>query len=188
MKKGLKYKPIPNEIRLLVVASSAIISAGVANGRNIPVVFVPSDSDHRIDDIISFHKNIQEGSCSTILGLTSDKKYAILTLDFQDPIKQRVILFFDIIKFGFVVEQIMYSQCLFLTVGDEKSNLALSIDQSRILVDVFCDDFKEVWANTFKEEFTKYLRRKYKLSKQQSFESFDKMLAEWDVVKKFRLN
>ena len=188
MKIGSKYISDPNEIRLLVAASSAITSIGVANGRNIPVVFVPSDANKKIDDIISFHENVKDGNCITTWGLTTNKEYAVLYLDFQDPIKQRVILFFDIIKFGIVVEQIMHSQCMFLTIGDENSKLSLCMNQKKLLVDVFCDDFKDVWSIVFKDKYAKYLRKKYKLSKKQSLEYFDKILEEWDILKKFRLN
>ena len=188
MKRESKYKSTPDEIKLLVAASSAITAIGVANGRNIPVIFVSSDENKKIDDIIAFHENIKEGNCITSWGLTDHNDYAVLYLDFQDPIKQKVILFFDIIRFGIVVEQIMYSQCMFLTIGDEKSKLSLCIDQKKLLVDVFCDDFKDIWSIVFRDKYSKYLRKKYKLSKKQSCEYFDKILKEWDILKKFRFN
>lgn len=188
MKRFSKYKSTPNEIRLLVTASSAIASVGVANGRNIPVVFVPSDDDKKIDNIVSLHENIKEGTCFTSWGITADKKFAVLHLDFQVPVKQKVILFFDIIKFGIVVEQIMHSQCMFLTIGDEASKLSLCMGNKRILIDVCCDEFKDEWSDIFREEYAKHLKKKYKFSKKDALECFDKILKEWDILKKFRMD
>ena len=187
MKVKTKYKASPNEIRLLVAASSAISTVGVANGRNIPVVFVPSDEDKKIDNIISFHKNVKEGNCISSWGLTSDKKYVILYLDFQDPIKQKVILFFEIIKFGIVAEQIMYSQCLYLTIGDETSKLSSCMNQERLLIDVYCEDFKTIWNDIFKKEYSKHLKKEYKISKKQSRDMFEQIIKEWDILKKLRI-
>ena len=187
MKLRKKYKAESDEIRLLVAASSTISTVGVANGRNIPVIFVPSDENKKIDSIISFHKNISEGNCISNWGLTSNNQFVILCLDFQDPIKQKVILFFDIIKFGIVVEQVMHSQCLFLTIGDETSRLSLCMEQERLLVDVYCDDFKPIWNETFKKKYSQHLRKKYNVSKKQSIEMFEKILSEWDIIKKLRI-
>ena len=188
MKTYHKYKPSTDEICLLVTASSTIASVGVANGRNIPVVFVKSDDNKIIDNIISVHENFKEGNCTTGWGITSDKKFALLYINFQNPIKRKLILFFDIIKFGIVVEQIMHSHCMFLTIGDETSKISLCMEQKRILMDVYCDDFKDAWTNLFREQFSKYLRKKYKFSKKKSLECFDKILEEWDIIKKLRID
>ena len=186
--KGLsKHISQADDIRLPVVASAAITCVGVANGRTIPVVFVSPDEKNIINNIIDMHETIQEGNCLSTWGLTHDKKYVILSLDFQNPISQKVFVFFEIIKFGIVVEQIMYSQCTFLTVGNENSKLSSSMDQKRILIDLDCDDFKDIWSKTFKEVYSKHLRKKHNMSKKQSFRIFDKMLQEWDIFKKLRL-
>ena len=187
MESWSKYIATTDEIRSLVLSSSAIAVSGVANGRNIPVVFVSPDENNKIKDIIDFHEKINEGNCITTWGLTSNKEH-VLYLDFQDPIKQKVVLFFDIIRFGIVVEQIMYSQCMFLALGDENSKLSLCMDQKKILIDIYCDDFKNIWVNVFREKYSKHLRKKYKFSKRQSLEYFDRILKEWNVLKKIRLN
>ena len=106
MQMRKKYKAETDDIRLLVSASLAISTVGVANGRNIPVVFVPSDESKKTDSIISFHKNVSEGNCISNWGLTSNNQFVILCLDFQNPIKQKVILFFDIIKFGLLLNKL----------------------------------------------------------------------------------
>lgn len=187
MKGCYKYKSSPDEIRLLVAASAAIASVDIANGRNIPVVFVPSDDKNKINEIISLHENIKEGNCSTSWGITPDKKFTLLYLDFQNPVKQKVILFFDIVRFGIVVEQIMHSQCMYLAIGDEASKLSLCMGQKRIFIDVYCDGFKDAWPNIFRTQYAKHLKRKYKISKKEALECFDKILKEWDILKRMRL-
>ena len=103
MKNKTKYKPTLNDLILTVVSSATVASEAVANGRNVPVVFVKSDENHKIDEIIKIHKNIKDGNCQFVWGTTEDNKYALLRVDFENPVQQRVAIIFDIInlKLGF---------------------------------------------------------------------------------------
>lgn len=187
MKDWTKWKPENGDIILPVVASASIASVGVANGRNIAVVFVPSDPDQKIDHIISIHKTIKEGVCACSWGLAQNRKNIILVLEFEEPIKQRFFLIFDIIKFGIVVEQIMHTQCLLLTTGDEHSKLSLCLDRAKIFLEVYCDEFKKVWDGIFRDTYARHLRKKHNYSKKVAYEIFDRMLKEMAVLKNLRM-
>lgn len=151
MKKRVRIKAKSSDLILRVSASAAIASAGIANGRNVPVIFVESDEQNRIDNIITMHETIKEGNCESSWGVTDDGKNAILILDFKNPIEQKVILLFDIIKFGILVNQILYAQCLWLMVGTESSKLSLCFDDKRIFIEVPIDTFETDWNEIYRK-------------------------------------
>ena len=187
MKKWTKWKPENSDIILPVVASASIASAGIANGRNIPVIFVPPDPNKKIDNIISIHKTIEAGVCSCSWGIARDRKDIVLILDFSEPIMQRFFVTFDIIKFGIVVDQIMYTHCLLLTTGDEKSKLSLCLNCEKIFLEVHCDGFKKIWDKIFRDTYARHLKKKYNYSQKVAYEIFDKMLEEMAVFKRLRM-
>lgn len=187
MKKRIKIKANSSELILKVEASAAVASAGIANGRNVPVVFVKSDENNRINNIISMHKTIKEGNCECSWGVTNDNKNAVLILDFKNPIEQKIVLLFDIIKFGVVVNQILYAQCLWLMVGDECSKFSLCFDQERIFIEVPTGTFVTYWNEIFRNTYAKYLKKAHNLPTKTAFEVFDKMIKEFELIKTIRI-
>lgn len=192
MKKRVRIKPNSSDLILRVVASSTIACSGIADGRNIPVVFVESDERNKIDSILTMHEIVKEGNCESTWGIADDKKNAILILDFKDPIEQKVILLFDIIKFGIVVSQIIYAQCLCLMVGNESSKLSLCFDDKNIFIEVPIDTFETnsfvtVWNATFRKTYAKHLKKKYNLTMKVALEKFDKMKEEFEIIKTIRM-
>ena len=187
MKNPIKVKSNMEDLELNVMASATIASAHIANGRNIPVVFVEADEIGKMENIINVHETIKEGSCESLWGITKDKKNAVLIIDFKEPVEQRVILIFDIIKFGIVVNQILYAQCLLLMIGGENSKISLCLDSKRIFVEVPVDEFKPIWEKIFRKKYAKYLKKKHNLSRKASYEIFDKMIEEFEIVKTIRM-
>ena len=123
-----------------------------------------------------------------IWGITDDGKNAILILDFKNPIEQKVILLFDIIKFGILVNQILYAQCLWLMVGTENSKLSLCFDDKRIFIEVPIDAFETDWNEIFRKTYAKHLKKKHNLSMKAALEVFDKMIEEFEIIKTIRCN
>lgn len=60
MLKARRVKSQKGDILTEIVASATIANAGVANGRNIPVIIVESDVDGKIDDLIDIHKAVEK--------------------------------------------------------------------------------------------------------------------------------
>ncbi len=186
MKKS-KYKSQKNDLILPVVASSMVASRGIVNGRNIPVIFVESDKEKKIDEIISIHQTMHSGNIQFNWGATPDNKFVVLIVNFESPIIQKLVILFDIIKFGIVVEQILYSQCVWLMIGDENSKLSSCINYNRILLEVPSDEFKEIWKPMFRNVYSKHLKKEYGFSDKDAYNCFDKMLEELSILKQLRM-
>jgi hypothetical protein len=187
MFKAKKVKSKKDDIRTEVVASAAIANVGVANGRNIPVVIVEDDLDGKISNLITTHEAVANGSCSSQWGMTEGNEYAILVLSFITPVEQKLILFFDVIKYGIIVNQILYSKCMYLMTGDRETKFSQHLSSPRILLEVPCDDFEKEWKKIYKKEYVKYLQKEYKLSKKVAEKVFDEMHDQMDTVKKLRM-
>lgn len=175
------------DIRTEVVASAAIANVGVANGRNIPVVIVEDDVDAKISNLIATHEAVVNGSCSSQWGMTEGNEYAILILSFSTPVEEKVILFFDVIKYGILVNQILYSKCMYLMTGDKETKFSQNLTSPRILLEVPCDDFEKEWKKIYKKEYVKHLKKEYKLPKKVAEEVFDEIHDQMDIIKKLRM-
>lgn len=187
MNNWKKYKTTKTDIICPVVASATIATRGVANGKNIPVIFVEADDNKQVETIIDVHKTTAEGNCRSSWGFTHDKKAAILILTFTDPVPARVVLFFDIIKFGVAIDQILYTQCLYLMIGKENSRLSLCMDEGRLLLEVPGEYYVEEWTKIYRKTYTAHLRNKYKLTAKQAVGVFNKMQAEFTRLKNLRM-
>lgn len=181
------FHPNSNEIRTNIVASSVVATSGVANGRNIPVVVVEDKSNNKIEEIIATHEFVPDGHCNSQWGRgLANNKEIVLKLEFDNPIIRTVIIYFDIIKFGIVVDQILHSQCMYLMTGNKDTKLVDDFNKNRILIEIPVYEFKDEWKSIYKNRFVKYLRKKKNLSKKEAQKIFDSMQQETSILKSFR--
>lgn len=185
--KWSKTEKITDNIYSEVKACSILTVQGIANGRTIPVIFAENDNENKIETTIKFHQTVKQGVCSTQWGITEDNKYALLFLVFSVPTETKILLFFDVLKFGHVVTHIIRMQCFYLAVGHKNSKLSEKMDTHKVLIEVKNDDFFEEWNSIFKKEYTKHLRSEYKLTKKEAADIFDKISKEVSVIEKIRL-
>ncbi len=65
--------------------------------------------------------------------------------------------------------------------------MSLCMNQEKIFLEVYCDDFKDMWKQIFRDTYAHYLRKKHKCSKKASYEIFDKLLNELAIIKEIRV-
>lgn len=186
--KWSKAEKITDYIHTPVVACSALTSVGIANGRTIPVIFVENDDQGKIESAILLHKNVSQGACSTQWGVTKDNKYVLLFLGFSLPTETQVVLFFDILKHGYIVSHILRMQCMYLMVGTKDTKLSEHLASPKVLIEVKNEDFIQKWNKIFKKEYTKHLKKKHHISKKDAVEIFEKITKEISIMEKLRLD
>lgn len=187
MKKWNNARIGKEELALPVIASGAIAGAGVLNGRLVPVVFVGSDPQDKVKDLIEVHRAVQMGNCHSQWGFLKGKNKAILKLEFSDPVKEVCILIFDVITQGVVVDQILHARCFYLMTGDETSRISQQLGDPRILVEVVIDSFIPEWEKVYQPKYVQHLKQKYKISTTKALEIFEKMRNEFKPIKTMRL-
>lgn len=186
--KGTKMKFSSDSIIMtLVVASASVAIANFANGRNLPVVFVEPDANNKIDNLLAAHQKIDSGDCFSQWGVNDDGKTVSLIITFNNPIEEKILLMFDIVKFGIVVDQILFYECMYLMTGNKKSKLSTSLNKDKILLEIPKNSFEEEWNKVYKNTFAKHLQKTHKLSKKDAYEVFDKLRNEANTIQKIRI-
>ena len=175
-------------ITATVVETASLSSAGVANGRNIPVVILQSDSNQLIDKIIAAHSGIPNGICESQWGATLDKNKILLDLEFTTPQKIRIIIPFDVINHGLTINQIVYTQCMYLMTGTTRSKLSENLDKEKVLMEIPSKEFMRAWQYLYKKKYCKYLQKKHNISHKVAVEIFDKMQEELCIFQKMRMH
>lgn len=184
-----KFQHAPDDTVITQVVSGAhVTSSGVANGRAIPVVFVESDSENKVNELIHIHKGIDNGNCSSQWGMTLKRDKPFLHLSFTLPQKLNLMIYFDVVKYGLLVDQILYSQCMYLAVGEPDCSLSENIDCEKILLELPETVFASEWEILYPKMFCKHLRKKYGTSKKDALAHLEKMRNQFEYVKKMRLN
>lgn len=184
-----KFHHTPDDTIITQVVSGAhITSSGFANGRTIPVIFVESDSENKIKELIHIHKGIQNGNCNSQWGMPLKRDRPFLQLSFTSPQKLNLMIYFDVVKFGLLVDQILYSKCMYLAIGEPNCSLSENLDQEKILLEIPDTGFGSEWEVLYPKMFCKHMKKKYRTSKKDALSHFEKMRSQFEEVKKLRLN
>lgn len=166
-------------IPLKLVSTAAAASAGIADGRLIPVLLVDTSSRSDIDDLIKVHKYIAPGDVTITWGQFSGKQNSInLILSFERPVKCTAILEFDILKDGGIVDQIVLSEALYLQSAKEGERLLSTLDRERLLVEVPSKHFQPRWNDMLLKALESDGKRKG-MSKKQAREYSSGVIREW---------
>ncbi len=152
----VESEPVP------IIADGAIAAVGVADGRLIPVLIVDASSRPDVEDMIRAHKGMDPGDVESIWAMVSQRKpdHVRLVLSFARPVRCIVLLEFDIVHQGGLVDQIVQSECLFLQSGQEGSRLSSTLPEHRILVEVPSKVFRPEWDRILHEALVKDLRKR----------------------------
>lgn len=185
--KLITNKKLKDAICTPIVSNAIVSSEGIANGRGIPVVVVAPDENHIIDNIISTHQSIPSGHVSSQWASSVDQSTIYLILDFSDPVANKVIIAFDIIKYGIIVDQIIFSQCLYLMTGTPGMHFSENTEKPRIILEVPSEDFKDSWGKIYKEKYSGFLQKKYHISQKKAKNIFDEMQKELNELKTLRM-
>lgn len=182
----IKFKN-PNEIAVPAVGFGIISSTGIANGRNIPIIIVESDEQKIIDDIIITHETTRYGHCNSQWGSSFDKETIILMLDFEDPIKKTIYIYFDFMQFGMAIDQILYSQCLYIMTGEKGTKVSENIEKDKILIEVPNDWFSKDWEGILKKNYVRHLQKEKNITKKAANEIFHQIRSSWKKIESLRM-
>lgn len=144
-----------------IVADAAIASRAVGEGRLIPLVIVDTSSRPDIDDLVKAHAHLPPGDVETQWGQPPGKKDRIwLVVSFQRPSRCLVILEFDIVGQGILVDQTLRAQALYIQPGRLGDRLRTTMGNPRIIVEVPRSGFDVEWDRTFRRGIAKDLRKR----------------------------
>jgi hypothetical protein len=167
-------KPVP------IVSDASMATRGLADGRLIPLFILDTSERPDIDDMIGAHQHLGAGDASSTWSLPArfDRSKIRLILTAVKPSHCVIVLEFDVVRQGGVVDQIVQAQGLYLQGGRPGDRLAFTLDHGRILVEVPCREFRPEWDRIFRKALTKDYRRRG-LSRSDARDSTDSFIKHW---------
>jgi hypothetical protein len=177
----------PHEaIPVTIVADAAMATVGVGDGRLVPVLIVATSGRPDIEDFFRAHQYIPTGDHTAQWAhLDGHEGKISLVLKFVRPSELTIILEFDIVRQGGLVDQIIRARALYLQAGQPGDRLSTTLDQHRVIVEIGDLEFRN-----WNELLLKHLIADFRasgLSRQRSKQAAKELIEEWRRVTESRL-
>ena len=145
---------------VVIVDDALIATKGSLNGRGIPLIILDTTNRPDIVDLFHFHTNYRTGDIKSNWGKLSKRDNKVsLILRFIQPVETVLILEFEMVDQGILVESILQTQVLYIQPGKPGDRFITTMDNlERILIEVPENGFREYWD----KEFRKALIKKFK--------------------------
>jgi hypothetical protein len=142
-----------------IVADAAVSSRGLAGGRLIPLVILDTSDRPDIDEFIRVHQTLGPGDVQTQWGqIPGHEGTTALYLRFVRPSELMIILEFDIVKQGILVEQALFGKGLYIQAGREGDRLRNDPDRPKVLLEIGDTGFGTIWDTIFQKHLAKWYR------------------------------
>lgn len=169
-----------------IINDAAVATVGVGDGRLIPLVIIDSAGRPDIEELVRVHEYLPPGDVKVQWGdLKGAPDGIALILRFTRPAEVLLVLEFDIVRQGVVVDQILSSRALYLQPGREGDRLSNTLDAKRILIEVPETGFSKTWDGIIFKYLAKDFRRRG-LPKHQAKEATKGVIEEWRKIGRSR--
>jgi hypothetical protein len=169
-----------------IINDAAIATAGVGEGRLIPLVIIDSVERPDIEELVRAHECLPPGDVRVQWGvLNSGPGDIALLLTFIRPVEALLLLNFDVVRQGGLVDQILSSRALYLQLGREGDRLSTTYDAKRILIEVPDTGFIKRWNEIFFKYLVKDFRQKG-MPKKKAKEAAEDAIEEWRKLGRLR--
>lgn len=169
-----EMNPVP------IVSDAAMMTRGIADGRLLPLIILDTSERSDIEDMIRAHEHFGPGDVQSYWAAPSlfDRKRVRLVLKVTKPSLCVIVLEFEIVRQGVIVEQIIQSQGIYIQAGRPGDRLRTTFDHPRILAEVPSREFQPEWDRMLRKALVKDYRRRG-LSRGAAKDATDGFLAEW---------
>ncbi len=178
----------PRETRpLRIVADAAIATTILGEGRLIPLVILDTSDRPDVEELIRVHQHLPPGDAECQWGtLDRFKQKVALLLTFKRPAEMVVILEFDIVKQGILVDQALIAKGIYLQSGRDGDRFITNPDAPKILVEIPDTGFHDFWNRVFHDHIMKRMRKRG-LGRKQAKEAATEVIKEMREFGQFRL-
>jgi len=167
-------EPVP------IVSDASVAMQGTADGRIIPVLIIDTSLRPDIEDMIQAHKHIGAGDTKSAWSVPSrfNINRISLVLMVIKPSRCVIIIEFNIVRQGGVVDQIIQAQGVYIQPGKEGDRLMTTMDHDRILIEVPSKHFRREWDKILYKALAKDFKRKG-LSRSGAKIASENFIKEW---------
>jgi hypothetical protein len=174
-------RPVP------IVSDAAIARVILGEGRLIPLLILDTSERPDIEDLVKAQEQLPPGDVRSQWGRVSrSKRKLALILNFERPSNVFMLLEFDVVEQGVLIESILTARALYIQPGRYGERLSSTFDHARILIEVPELGFRQEWRNIWQKELTKYFRKRG-LERGHAQEAAQTVMSEMHKISRFRM-
>ena len=160
----------------------------MGEGRLVPLVIIDTSERPDIEELVRVHQYTPPGDVKCQWGRLkgSGEGKISLILQFVRPAELILVLEFDVVRQGGLVDQILISKGLYILPGRDGDRLSNKLDAPKVLIEVPDTGFSKTWEDILYRHLAGDLR-KSGLSRQQSKQSAREIIREWREFGHFRM-
>lgn len=145
-----------------IVADAVVSTRGVHGGRLLPLVLLDTSDRPDMAEFIRVHQYSGPGDVRVQWGQVLDHAGTVaLFLTFVRPVELFVVLEFDIVKQGILVEQALIGQGMYLAKGEHTDDrFVKALDRPKVIVELPDTGFQQEWDKLFHKHLAKHFRTK----------------------------
>lgn len=143
-----------------IVADAALSTRGLHGGRLLPLVLLDTSDRPDVAELIRIHEYHGPGDVQTQWGQIDGHEGTVaLFLTFIRPTELFMILEFDIVKQGILVEQALIGEGICIAKAEANDDRWIkNPDRVQVVVEVGDTGFRETWDRLFTEHLRKHFR------------------------------
>jgi hypothetical protein len=159
-KRGTIDLSKPEEgIPVRIVGDAAIAQHGLGEGKLIPLLILDTRNRPDIDELIRVHEHLPPGDVLSQWAQVENRTGTIsLILQFQRPSKVTIIVEFDIVQQGVLVDQILRARTVFLQAGRPGDRFITNPDAQKISAGIAEGGFSGLWDSMWHKHLTTDMR------------------------------
>jgi hypothetical protein len=170
-----------------IVADASISTRGTVEGRLIPLLILDTSARPDIVELVRISRIQPPGDVVCQWGqLMGSNDSVALFLSFKRPVELFMVLQFEIVRQGILVDQILNSHAVYIQPGKDGDRYITTIDNQRILIEVPDTHFQPEWDRLFLKHLALDMRKKG-LQRQQAKQAARRLIEELRQLGKFRM-
>ena len=163
-----------------IAGDGVLVISGVADGRAIPVIILDTSDRQDVDEVIRAHEHFGPGDATTIWSPRRWPRDRTLRLiiAFQRPQRCVIVLHFDTVAQGGIVDTIVQNELVYLLPGRPGDRLSSSMQTGRVLIEVPSAHFAVRWNLLMREQLAKSLK-KQRIPRREIRSGVDAVIQDW---------
>jgi hypothetical protein len=145
-----------------IVADAAVSTRGLHGGRLLPLILLDTSARPDIAELIHVHETFRTGDVKVQWGQVQGHEGTVaLFLNFIRPMELFMVLEFDIVRQGILVEQALTGQGIYLACAEHADDrLRNNPDRPKVIIDMLDTGFAKTWNDLFHKHLAQDFREK----------------------------
>lgn len=166
------------KIPVPIISNAVVGKSDFADGKMIPLLIIDTGNRKDIEDMIRAHSIEGTGDITSTWEKPTTVSKLKLWLLVTNPSRCMILLEFNLVDHGVLVEQIVEAQGLFLQAGKTGDRLSNTMNHNRILLEIPSRDFRDEWDRIWKKALFKDFRERG-VSRVKAKEAVAELINQW---------